>query len=113
VIDDPHFRRAETMATLLDDAVDLPVVGRVGIDPLFSVVPVAGDTLTAVFGLYIVLEAYLAGVAPRTLLRMLLNVGVDWLFGSVPVLGTVFDVVFRANRRNMRLFERHFEGIPA
>ena len=99
------------MATLLDDVIELPVVGRVGIDPLLGLVPVAGSTITAVFGLYVVLEAYLAGVPPRTLVRMLANIGLDWALSSVPLVGAIFDVVYRANRRNMRLFERHLESL--
>lgn len=41
---------------------------------------------------------------------MLFNVGVDFLFGSIPILGSVFDVGFRANKRNVALLRRHFEG---
>jgi hypothetical protein len=38
---------------------------------------------------------------------MLLNMGLDALLGAVPVLGDLFDVAFRANRRNLRLVEAH------
>jgi len=42
--------------------------------------------------------------APGHLLaRMLGNVAIDGLFGSVPVVGDAFDVVWRANVRNVRL----------
>lgn len=99
-----HLRRAEFAADLLDDAVDLPVVGGVGLDPIIGLLPVAGDTVAAVLSLYVVLEAYLAGVSRSTILRMLLNVVLDWAVGSIPILGDAFDVVFRANRRNVRLF---------
>jgi hypothetical protein len=44
---------------------------------------------------------------PRTVVaRMLLNIVVDTVVGSVPVVGDLFDVVWKANRRNVRLFER-------
>jgi hypothetical protein len=94
------------MATLLDDAIELPVVGRVGIDPLVGIAPVAGDSVMAICGLYIVLEAYLAGVPRQTLVWMVVNVGLDWAIGSLPVLGTIFDIVYRANQRNVRLMEQ-------
>jgi len=29
--------------------------------------------------------------------------------GAVPLLGDAFDVMFRANRRNMKLLREHFE----
>jgi hypothetical protein len=36
---------------------------------------------------------------------MLANVALDGLVGMVPVLGDVFDVMWRSNRRNMRLLQ--------
>jgi hypothetical protein len=45
---------------------------------------------------------------------MIGNVGIDAVFGSVPVLGDLFDVAFRANRRNLELIEQHQRhGKPA
>jgi hypothetical protein len=105
-----HLRRADNLATLLDDAVELPVVGRIGIDPLLGLVPIAGDTFTAIVGLVIVFEAFRAGVSKRYLARMLLNIGIGWAIGMLPLVGDVLDVYFRANRRNVRLFERALDG---
>lgn len=41
-----------------------------------------------------------------TIALMLANVVVDAAVGSVPVVGTVFDVVWKATDRNVRLLER-------
>jgi hypothetical protein len=103
----PGLRRAEFVAALLDDAVTLPVVGGVGLDPLLGLLPFAGDAGAALCSLYVVFEAWLAGVPRATLARMLLHVGLDWAVGSLPLVGDLFDVAFRANRRNVRLFRRH------
>jgi hypothetical protein len=43
------------------------------------------------------------------MLRMIGNVGLDWAVGSIPVLGTLFDIGFKANRRNIHLMRRHME----
>jgi nucleoside-diphosphate-sugar epimerase len=67
----------------------------------------AGDAVAALCSLYVVFEAWLAGVPRATLARMLLHVGLDWAVGSLPLVGDLFDVAFRANRRNVRLFRRH------
>jgi hypothetical protein len=107
---DPHLRRARLVGDLLDDAVELPVVGGVGLDAVVGLLPVAGDAVAALCSLYIVLEAYLAGVGRWVLARMLVNVLVDLAVGSVPVVGDAVDVVFRANRRNVALFERALAG---
>jgi len=40
-------------------------------------------------------------------MRMLLNVGIDVVGGMVPVVGDAFDLVWRANIRNLALLERH------
>jgi len=38
---------------------------------------------------------------------MLGNVGVDVLIGSMPAIGDLFDVAWKANRKNARLLEVH------
>jgi hypothetical protein len=108
--ENPHLRRANFMADLLDDAVELPVIGGVGLDPLIGLLPVAGDLVAAICSLYIVAEGYLAGASKGVVVRMLLNVVVDLLIGSIPVVGDAFDVVFRANRRNVNLLARHLDA---
>jgi hypothetical protein len=103
--DPPGLRRARLLAHILDDAVRLPGGFRVGLDPLLSVVPVAGDAVAALLSGYVVVEAWRAGVPPRTLARMVLYVAVEFVLGSVPVVGTILDAVLRVNRRNVDLFE--------
>jgi hypothetical protein len=96
--------RMDSVVRLLDDGYELPVVGiRVGLDPLLGLLPVAGDAITAVVGLYIVLESARLGVSRLVLARMCLNIAIDWAVGSVPVLGDLLDVVFRSHRRNLDL----------
>lgn len=103
-IDEAAIRRMHAVAQLLDDGIRLPVVGvRIGLDPILGVLPVAGDTAMAVVGLYIVVESARQGVSYWTIARMLLNVLVDAAIGSVPVVGDLFDVAFRAHRRNLNL----------
>ncbi len=103
--------RVRWLGELLDSAVTVPVVGvEVGLDPIIGVVPVAGDAVAAALSLYIVLEAWLAGVGRLTLVRMLLNIAVDLVVGSIPLVGDAFDVAFRANERNVALFEDHVDA---
>ncbi|WP_276261111.1 DUF4112 domain-containing protein [Haloglomus litoreum] len=103
-IDEAAIRRMHAVARLLDDGIELPVVGvRVGIDPLLGLLPVAGDTASAVIGLYIVAESARLGVSYRTIARMLFNILLDVAVGSIPVVGDLIDVAFRAHRRNLNL----------
>ena len=43
------------------------------------------------------------GVSYVTLARMLANWGIEVLLGTVPVLGNLFDIGWKANRRNYAL----------
>jgi hypothetical protein len=81
---------------------------RFGIDGLVGLVPGIGDGAMALISLWFVLEAGRLGLPKRKLARMLLNIGIDAAAGAVPVLGDVFDVAWKANRRNYRIIAAHF-----
>lgn len=105
------LERARGAATLLDSAVELPVIHySIGLDPILGILPVAGDTVATALSLYVVFEAMRAGVPLRTVAVMLSLVGIDYVCGSVPVFGTLFDAVWKANVWNVRLLERHVKG---
>jgi hypothetical protein len=40
---------------------------------------------------------------------MLANVAIDGAVGAIPLLGDAFDVMWRANRRNVAILRAHFE----
>ena len=102
--------RLRRLARLLDGAVRLPLVGRVGLDALLGLLPVVGDVAGAVASAAIVVEAARMG-APRALvLRMLGNLAIDLAAGVVPVSGDHADVRRRTNERNVALLEAWIEG---
>ena len=105
------LERVRSVSHLLDEAVRIPGTHlRFGLDPILSVLPVAGGAAGAVLSLYPVAEAYRLGVPNRTLLVMLSLVAVDAVVGSVPILGSVFDALWKANHWNYRLLERHLDS---
>ena len=102
------LRRLDRFAHLLDEAFRIPGTRwRIGLDGLAGFVPGIGDGVTALVALYPVLEAYRHGAPPALLARMLANLGIDTAVGAVPILGDIFDVAFKANRRNVELLRRH------
>ena len=102
--------RLEALAKLMDGAFVIPGTNiRMGLDGLIGLVPVAGDMISGLISTYMIWEARQLG-APRWLIaRMLANTLLDTTIGAVPVLGDAFDVMFRANMKNMALLRRHLE----
>ncbi len=102
-----RFARLDTLARLMDVAFVVPGTKvRYGIDGIIGLVPVVGDLLTTVLALWIVREARALGAPRHVVARMLGNVALDGVIGIVPFIGDAFDIVFRANMRNMRILRR-------
>jgi hypothetical protein len=102
-----RLARLDALARLLDAAFVLPGTNiRYGLDGLIGLIPVVGDVIATAISLWIVREARELGAPWHVTARMLGNVALDGAVGLVPVLGDAFDVVFRANIRNMRLLRR-------
>ena len=99
--------RLITLTRLMDSAVDVPVLRtQVGLDALLGIVPVAGDLVSAAIGLFMINEARELGASRWLQAKMLRNLVVDAAVGSVPLAGDVFDIYFRAHRRNLKLLQK-------
>jgi hypothetical protein len=96
------------IARLLDSAWSLGQGNvRVGLDPILGLIPGLGDLVSPLFAGAILLQARELGIPRLVQLHMVLNVAVDALFGLLPIVGDVFDVVWKANDRNMELLDAH------
>ena len=105
---DAEIRRLETLAHWSDSRFRIPGTGiRFGLDSLLGLLPGIGDGAAMMPALYLILRARRLGVPKRVLARMALNVGVDAAVGTVPIVGDLFDLGFKANRRNIDLAKRH------
>ncbi|HEX7036946.1 MAG TPA: DUF4112 domain-containing protein [Pseudomonadales bacterium] len=99
----------QRLATWLDDAFTIPGTRfRVGWDSIVGLVPGAGDLLTTLPALWIVMRALDLGVPKVVAARMVLNILIDNLIGAIPILGDLFDAVWKANRRNVELLDRYY-----
>lgn len=108
-----RLARFEALAKLLDIAFLLPGTKvRYGVDGIIRLIPVVGDLLATAFSLWLVREARALGAPWHVTARMLGNVAVDGVVGMVPLAGDAFDVLFRANMRNVRLLRRWLEKQP-
>lgn len=103
------LRWAERLVRFMDDGLRVPGTSiRFGADALIgAVLPGAGDWGTAVVGFGIVVSAIRRGAKLSLVWRMVMHLGIDFLLGVVPLVGDVFDVAFKANRRNLELLKAH------
>jgi hypothetical protein len=105
--------RIDGLATLMDTAFLVPGTNiRFGMDALLGLIPGFGDLLGSAISLYIVKEARALGAPPWLVARMLGNVALDGVIGAVPLVGDLFDVAWRANRRNLALLQNHLANEP-
>ncbi|MHB8303104.1 MAG: DUF4112 domain-containing protein [Acidobacteriaceae bacterium] len=100
----------DLLAHVLDDWLRVPGTSvRFGLDAIVGLVPGIGDVLGGLASCVLLLAAWLRGVPYVTLVRMTFNVGVEVVVGSIPLFGDMFDIAWKANRRNYKLLTRHVE----
>ena len=108
-----RLARLDALAKLLDVAFIVPgTTIRYGIDGLIGLIPVVGDIITTAISLWLVREARALGAPWHVTMRMLGNVALDGVVGLVPLAGDAFDVMFRANVRNVRMLRRWLDKQP-
>ncbi|MEO8597339.1 MAG: DUF4112 domain-containing protein [Candidatus Solibacter sp.] len=95
----------EHLAYLMDGAIP---IGRwsIGLDPLLGLIPGVGDLIGAFVSMVIIVRAVQAGVPRIAITRMMANLMIDTLVGSIPIFGDAFDFAFKANLKNLRLYEQ-------
>ncbi len=98
----------QRLEILLDEAFRVPGTQiRFGLDGIIGLVPGLGDVIAGLLSLIIPVAAWIRGVPYITLARMAVNIGIGVLIGTIPLLGDVFDIAWKANRRNYQLLRRH------
>ncbi len=102
--------RLEFLAWFTDSAIRIPGTSRtVGADAVLSLIPGIGSLMGTSLSLYVVAEAIRHGAPVRLLARMAGNIAIDTLAGAIPVIGFFFDLVFKANQRNLSLLRQHLK----
>ncbi|MEK7257499.1 MAG: DUF4112 domain-containing protein [Bacteroidota bacterium] len=105
----PQLKSLDNFSTLLDSQFRIPGTNiRFGLDFLIGLIPYGGDVVTFIFSGLLVATMAKHGVGGKVAAMMLGNVLLDTLVGSVPVIGDLFDLGFKANRRNYRLLREHY-----
>jgi hypothetical protein len=94
----------DLLSHLLDDWFRIPGTKiRFGLDGIVGFIPGVGDAIGGIASCIIIVAAWMRGVSYVTLARMLANWGIEVVLGMVPVVGNLFDIGWKANRRNYAL----------
>jgi hypothetical protein len=100
--------RIHKLVELMEGRYQVPGTNfRFGMDAIIGLVPGFGDMLGMLIGAAVLLEAIRLRAPWVVIGRMAVNLWLDGLLGSVPVVGDLWDFWFKANRRNLRLLQKH------
>lgn len=105
-----EFAWLDGVSDFLDNRFRIPFTNiRFGLDFLIGLIPYVGDLIS--FGISSVLLIAMArhGVGGRVVLLMIWNIFLDTVVGGIPILGDLFDLQYRANRRNFELLKAHYQ----
>jgi hypothetical protein len=114
LITDPalHARieQLKTIAEWMDGRFLFPGTNiQFGLDAIIGLVPGVGDVVCGALSLWLIREAQRLGAPSWLIAKMVWNVGVEVTVGAVPVVGDLFDVAWKANRKNVKLLADYFE----
>ena len=106
----PALKNIDRLAKLMDSQFKLPGTNyRFGLDGLLGLIPGAGDLSTLAVSGYMISIMAKNGASGYVIARMVVNVLIDALLGSIPFIGDLFDFVFKANLKNMKLMREHYQ----
>ena len=105
-----EFPAIERLADFLDTRYRIPGTNiRFGADFIIGLVPYAGDVVAFGISSVLVLAMARQGVSGIVLAKMVGNILLDASVGTIPILGDLFDLGYKANRRNLKLLQEHYE----
>lgn len=105
-----ELQNVSKLVKLMDSAFKIPGTNRTfGIDPILNLIPYGGAIAGFAISSYLILSMIKNGASSKVLGKMIGNIILDAIVGAIPILGTVFDFMFKANKRNLILATEYFE----
>lgn len=94
----------------MDNKIRIPGTNiRFGLDFLVGLIPYFGDIASFAISGMLLMGMARHGASGMLILKMLGNVFLDMTVGSIPLLGDLFDLGYRANWRNLKLYEAYID----
>lgn len=110
IVPHPALKNMDRLSRLMDSQFKFPGTNfRFGLDGLLGLIPGAGDLSTLAVSAYMISVMAKNGASGYVIARMVLNVVIDSLLGAIPFIGDLFDFVFKANNKNMKLMREHYQ----
>lgn len=104
------LKEINVLAKLMDSQFRVPGTDfRFGLDGIIGLIPGVGDISSFAVSAYMLWIMTKNGASGYVLARMVANVLVDASIGSIPIIGDLFDIAFKANMRNLRLMQEHYQ----
>jgi len=104
---DNRLKLIKRVSKLMDEEFTIGKF-KFGLDPIFNIIPVAGDLAGFIISSALLITIIKHGASGKLVMKMLGNITLDALVGAIPLLGWVFDFVFKANKRNVQLMQEHY-----
>lgn len=83
------------------------IMDKKGFEAIVGLFPEVGDaSMSAIAGLYLILEANRAGLEKSDYLKIIGLQATDLFVGSVPIVGDIADFLFKSNLRSADLFAK-------
>jgi len=105
-----ELKWVERVTGIMDDSFKLPILNkRFGLDPIIGLIPGVGEAVSYSISSLMILSMVKHGASGRLAILMIGNLLIDSIIGAIPFLGDIFDFAKKANRKNLRLMQEHYE----
>mgnify|MGYP001464631058 FL=1 len=105
-INEEKLVRLKLLSKRLDNNFIIPGTKyKIGLDPIIGAIPVIGDLIGALLSTYIMYSGIKMGVSRSIVAQMATNIALDFTIGWIPIIGDIFDIIWKANQRNVKLIE--------
>ena len=109
----PEFALIDSISSLMDNQFRIPFTQtRFGVDFLIGLIPGIGDWLSFGISSTLVFAMMRRGIGVGMLFKMLGNITLDTVIGFIPIVGDLFDLHYKANRRNVALLKQYYVENP-
>ena len=105
-INEEKLIRLKLLSKRLDNNFTIPgTKAKIGLDPIMGAIPIIGDLIGALLSTYIMYSGIKMGVPRSVVAQMATNIALDFTIGWIPIIGYIFDIIWKSNKRNVKLIE--------